>query len=283
MADVVNMVVGDTVVVGRARPIAPGPADRHAGVGEIVDVAVLDGAARGMADPDAHRRRMQPAAMGDRGVADGNALYGLVLGIDQSFRTLVAVCHLMDFRGGEHAASAEVDKLAPLHRAVLAAGAELDRVAADLPHDAAVERKMPDARRHDRTAHVGLGLRIRLAAPLHRPVVVGKREAFEPHVLHEPARRGVAAKFKQPLGDGRDDDRRLRRLTLERAVGERARRPVEIPRAGGAECLADIFHEEPVALGEGTPFVHTAGVAGEGDDCLADIGFERGDRRDRHA
>ncbi len=64
------MVVGDVVVMGRAGTVAPGPADGDAGVVEVEDVVVLDDVVRRMADPDAHGRRVQPAAVGDQAVAD---------------------------------------------------------------------------------------------------------------------------------------------------------------------------------------------------------------------
>ena len=66
---------------------------------------------------------------------------------------------------------------------------------------------------------------------------------------HNPP-AGVAKNDYEPVEHGGDHDRGVGRFAVARAVGERARRPVEIPRARLAERLADVLHEEPVSLGQ---------------------------------
>ena len=181
MADVVHVVVENAVVVGGALGIAPGPADRDTGIGEVEDVAVCDGGVRGMADPDTDRRRMHPAAVRDRAVADHVAR-------DGSLR-------IGEYRRGahEHAAGGKIDQLAPRKRALLAAVAQFECVAADVPHATAVEGNVPCSRGTDDRADVHLCLRIRLPARRQVPVSVGEREPLEPNVLDEFAHGHLAA------------------------------------------------------------------------------------------
>ena len=100
LADRMNVVVADSVVVGVAPAVAPGPADRDAGVVEIEDVVVLDDVVGRVADPDADGRRVQPPAVGDQAV-------------DTVLSLATASSSCMRFRRSS-AAAAEVGQLAVL-------------------------------------------------------------------------------------------------------------------------------------------------------------------------
>ena len=82
-------------------------------------------------------------------------------------------------------------------------------------------------------------------------------------MLHHLAAGPVARDLQQRVEPRRDDDRLLGRLARERAVRERARGAVEIPRTGAPERLAHVLRAEPVALGERAPGGEPAGVAGQ--------------------
>ena len=259
-------------MVGGALGIAPAPADRDTGIGEVEDVAVCDGGVRGMADPDTDRRRMYPAAVRDRAVADHVAR-------DGSLR-------IGEYRRGahEHAAGGEIDQLAPRKRALLAAVAQFECVAADVPHATAVEGNVPCSSGTDDRADVHLRLRIRLTARRQVPVSVGEREPLEPNVLDELSRGHLAAEFDQPVEHRRYDRDGFGRLARPWAIGERAGRPVEVPRTGEPERLPNILHQKAVSLGEGAPVGRAPRVSGERDRLLRVVilqAVDRGDRIDR--
>ena len=156
LAEVVDVVEGDPVVVGAALGVAPAPADRDAGVIKIIDIVVLDRALRGMADPHADRRGVEAAAVGDRAVGDRDPLHRSAGEVDRARRAP----RLRAAAGADQdAAGTEVEQVAPLHRAVVAARPKLKGVAADLLHGDMLKVDIPGSSGGNRAADVDFSLR----------------------------------------------------------------------------------------------------------------------------
>ena len=151
LAERVDVVEADVVVVGQARAITPDPAGGNARIVEIEDVVVFYAVVRRVADPDANRRGVQPAAVGDQAAADcvvRNDLFGITR------RGVPGFFARPGGRADQHAAAAEIDQFAAIHQIVAAAPAKSHRVSADLPHGAAVEGDVP--RGHGRNCRARL-------------------------------------------------------------------------------------------------------------------------------
>ena len=161
--------------------------------------------------------------------------------------------------------------------------AQFERVAADVPYAAAFEGDLSRGGCCDRRPDVHLGLLIRLPARRQSPVSVGKREPLEPDLFNESFGGHVATQFNQPVEHRSHDRHGLGRLARQRAVGECAGRPVEIPRAGRTERFANILRTESVALGKGAPFLNAPGASRERDSLLWRVILHWVDRGDRQA
>ena len=69
LTDVMGVVKSDFIVMRTALGVTPDPADGEGRVVEVVHIVVLNDVVRRMPDPDADRRRMQPAAVSDQAIA----------------------------------------------------------------------------------------------------------------------------------------------------------------------------------------------------------------------
>ena len=277
LAEVVDVVEGDPVVVGAALGVAPAPADRDAGVIKIIDIVVLDRALRGMADPHADRRGVEAAAVGDRAVGDRDPLHRSAGEVDRARRAP----RLRAAAGADQdAAGTEVEQVAPLHRAVVAARPKLKGVAAHLLDSHAIKRNMPRGGRHHHAADVDLSLRKRLPLLSEIPAAVGEGQVFKADVLDPRAAGKIAANLHKPLQPRRDHVDGLRRLAWQRRVGQAATGPIEIPAAGLADRLRGILHEVEIALWKRAPGDRGAGVAGEAD--MEVLGVDLGNPHPRH-
>ena len=240
-AKVMDVVADDPVALCRARLVAPGPSHRDTGVGEVGDLAALDGGPVGLTDPDPDPRRMEAAAMGDRAVADR------VLG-DPGDRAPPR-----RDRPHHHPAGPQIEQFAAVDEAAAAADAKRQAVAADMTDPAADELHVAGPGERDGSADIEIPLRRRLAARGHRPVAMRERQADEADLVDCPSRERLP-----PHRDERVDARRydlgcFRILAIEGAVGERAAGNVEIPRSRAPQRLADILEPVARASGEGPP------------------------------
>ena len=261
------MVRGDPVAFGRARIVAPGPSHRHAAVGEVGDLATLDGGPVGHADPDSDPRRMEAAAVGDRTVAD--RVFG-----DPGDRTPPR-----RRRPDHHATGAEIEQLAAIDETAATADAERQAVAANMADPAANQLHVPRAGERHRGADVEIPLGRCLAARGHRPVAVRERQPDETEMIDRAPRNRLPADRQERVDPRRHDLGRVRILTIEGAVGERAGRYVEIPRSRAPERFAHILEPVSCAGGNGPPGIDARGRANELDVRRAGL-FSRLDRRD---
>ena len=154
VAEVVDVVELDHVVVRAVRGVVPVPADADAGVEQVVDVVVRDAVVAALGDPDADARRIDAAAVEDVVVVDEDAArFG---GVGRGHVGLADA----------DAAGAQVEQPVPLDAAVLAAAAEPDAVGADVGDLAALDRAVPGAVGHHRGGH--FDRRLRAAVALRR-------------------------------------------------------------------------------------------------------------------
>src|SRR5262249_22086078 len=115
-ADVVDDVLQHEIARRERLAVAPGPADRDAGVEEVRDVVAVDLVAFALPDPDADRAREHPAAVVDRAALDVvRARPRAHVRIDRRLADL-------------HSSSAEVSKVAVVEAAVITAASERDAV-----------------------------------------------------------------------------------------------------------------------------------------------------------
>ena len=270
MAEVVDVVGGNANVVRAALHVAPDPADRHAGVSEVVDIAVLDRAVGGVADPDAHPRCMDPAPVADRGVANRDPL--------DSPRHSGRIAPRPGAAAGadQHAAAAKIGEVAPLDGAVRTAAAKLNRVAAHVSHATVHKGNMPQVRRRDRRCHIDIGLWERLAGWWKCPVSVGKGQPLEAHMLDEATAGGISLQPHQLIELRRDHLRRWKRLAWQRAVGEDPFSSVEIPRPRRSDRFAHIFNAVAVARRKLPPAGRRHRPAGEPHGAASGLRFAAG-------
>ena len=268
-AEVMNVVADDPVALCRARLVAPCPPHRHPGVGEVGDLAALDGGPVGLTDPDPDPRRMEAATMGDRAVADR------VLG-DPGDRAPPR-----HGRPHHHPAGPQIEQFAAIDEAAAAADAKRQAVPADMPDPTADELHVASPGERDRGADVEIPLRRRLAARGHCPVAMRKRQADEANVVDRPARDRLPPHRDERVDAWRHDLGGFRILAIEGAVRERATGNVEIPRSRAPQRLADILEPVARASGEGPPGIEARRRADELHVGRAAF-LPRFDRRDPH-
>ena len=268
-AEVMNVVADDPVALCRARLVAPGPPHRDPRVGEVGDLATLDGGPVGLTDPDPDSRRMEAAAMGNRAVADR------VLG-DPGDRAPPR-----RGRSHHHPAGPQIEQFAALDETAPAADAKRQAVPADMPDPAADELHVASPGERDRGADVEIPLRRRLATRGHRPVAMRERQADEADVVDCPSRDRLPPHRDEHVDARRHDFGGFRILAIEGAVGERAAGNIEIPRSRAPQRLANILEPVAGASGEGPPGIEARRRADKLHVGRATF-LPRLDRRDPH-
>ena len=141
LAEVVEVVPFDLVTLGRARGVAPAPADGDRRVEEIRDLVMRHLIVRGRADPDADRTREDHPA-----ITDDIVMNPIMARVVLRLGLVVQRAHL-------HAAGAEVADEAFLDGHLATPLAEREAVAADMGELTAGERDLPGVFERDDAVH----------------------------------------------------------------------------------------------------------------------------------
>ena len=247
LADGVDMVLLDEVVMADTGTVAPHPTDRDATVEEVVDVVV--------GDDIAGRVHAQHA---DGAVEDAPGLMDVVVG-----NAIPAGAPALGLAGRRAVdldpAGAQVAEFAAHHADAAAAVGEEQPVPADVADGAFLEGAVAGVLEMDDAGDIGRSLTGRGAVaaiePLHRrvrqqilagarlltgmaPVGVLEGDAAEAHILH---RSGLAAHQAQQLqGLGRHDLAALRGFAGQRQVDELAGGTVQVPLTGVGQRLGHV-------------------------------------------
>src|SRR5262249_6365587 len=175
---------------GQRRSVAPGPADRDAGVVQVVDVVVGDPVVRTLTDPHADGLVEGVAAVVDVAVFDDVARGPLrPFGTE---RRLAAV----------HTPGSQVVEMTPSDDVATAAAAQLDRIVADMGNRAALEAAVPDPLAPQGAGDLDGRLLADRVVPRRPPLGVGEGQTAEGDVLDEPPRLRPARQADQ-LRQGR--------------------------------------------------------------------------------
>ena len=241
LADVVDVIELDGVVVGERILVPPPPADGDAGVKEVGDFVVRDLVEGALADPDAVRAGEDSPAVMDDAIVDD-----VVAGIKSDFPG-----RLLCFADA-HATGAEIMQMAVHDAAVVATGAEPYSVRAGVSDLAVLEIHMARAVGHDDGGNGDFGLRIGMALRWENVLAVFEREAFESQILNRLILVEISL-YLDELIDNRCDDLggvhvlAGERLVIECAVG------IEKPFAGcvqgGFKILELIARRAPLKEG----------------------------------
>jgi len=229
MAEMVDVVELDRVVVRAVRRVIPIPADAHAGVEQVVNIIVRNPIMAALGNPDADASRVNAPAVENVVIINQIAarLRGLGLG-----HTLLA--HPDD-------AGAEVEEFIPLNPAILAAVSKPEAVNPDVRDFTVLECTIGRAICDDGRRHFDCRLCAAVALWRKFPIGMMKRQPPQGDILDQPAFLGITGQSHQLQKPRRDDFGFANFLPWHRPVGEYARLTIDIPFAGCVERLESVL------------------------------------------
>ena len=275
VAQVMDVVETDAVVLGEPVAISPTPAGGNAGVVEVGDVVVGHRVVAALSNPDADGRRVDPAAMVDDVVVHRDVM--------RPFGQVAADSALAD----ANTAGAEVGQVAVADLAVLAAAAEPGGVVARVQDLAVDDRNVSRTVRHDGRLGHKSGLVRGIAVRRQWIRIVLEREPLQRDMFDKLLLFGFSLNHNQFLGDGSHDLGLRHVLSGKRHVVQRAF-AAEEPLAGRVQRRFEILEMEARVDGP-------AGIALElladgndrvgvevdlGEESAADAPLVEGDERD---
>ena len=190
---VVDMVQLDRVVMAAVGGVVPVPADRHAGVEQIVDLVMRNGIVARLGDPDADTRRVDMPAV--KNVVIVNRV---VARFQEIGRGHLHFAH-------SHSADTEIEDSVLRHAALLAAAAKPNAVVPEVRKFAFLDRAVPSTVGHHSRGNGNHRLTVAVPLRLQTPVFMAEGESSQDNVLDKLLLLpGLTVEFDQacqPRGD----------------------------------------------------------------------------------